>query len=107
MTKSNLSALIDQYGDLQAEIAKLEKAERDLKAALADVTAGSYESDKYRLTISDSVLSSNDDVLKAEIKDVVEAYRATLTKQYLCAHTVKKPSRTHRIGLPTGKNLAS
>jgi hypothetical protein len=110
MATSNISALIDQYGDLQAEFAKLEKAEKALKAALADVPAGNYESERYRLSLIDRTDSKPDDELKAEIakvtKAAVEAYRATLSPQYLCAHTVKAPVRTHRIGLPSGKDLA-
>ena len=104
---TNLSTLIDQYAALKNQLAALEKQKKALEAALAEVPAGAYESADYRLTISDTVLSSDDDVLKAEIKEVVEAYRARLTRQYLTAHTVEKASRRHLVGLPTGKNLAA
>jgi hypothetical protein len=85
----------------------LELQKKALEAALADLKAGAYESDNFRLTISDSVREAPDAVLKAEIAEAVEAYRATLTRQYLTAHTVETTVRSHRVGLPTGKNLAA
>jgi len=104
---SNISTLIDSYASLKAQLADLEKQKKALEAALADVPAGNYESDDYRLAISDIVLVQDDDVLKAEIKQVVEAYRSKLSRQYVTAHTIEKASRRHSIGLPTGKNLAA
>ena len=53
------------------------------------------EGEKYRLSISDSVLESYDDALKAELKAVADAFLATKSSQYIVAHTVKKPSRRH------------
>jgi len=103
---TNLSTLIDAYAMLKNELASLEKEKKKLEAALADVPAGAYESEKYRLAIADITLEQDDDVLKAEIKAVVEAYRAKLSRQYITAHTVEKASRRHSIGLPTGKNLS-
>lgn len=95
MTKTNLTALVDAYGLLMAKRANIEIEKKEMEKALADVPAGAYEGEKYRLSISDSVLESDDDVLKAKIKEVVAAYRAALSDQYLRAHTVKKPSRRH------------
>jgi hypothetical protein len=104
---TNLTATIDAYAALKAEIGRLELQKKALEAALADLKAGAYESDNFRLTISDSVREAPDAVLKAEIAEAVEAYRATLTRQYLTAHTVETTVRSHRVGLPTGKNLAA
>jgi len=104
---TNLNTLIDSYAALKSQLAKLETEKKALEKALADLPAGAYESDDYRLSISDIVLTSDDDVLKAEIKGVVEAYRARLSRQYITAHTVEKASRRHLVGLPTGKNLAA
>ena len=106
MTHSNLTTLIDQFGELRAAQARLEIVEKALKEALADVPAGNYESLKYRLSISDSERTSPDKELKAEIEKVVEAYKADLSRQYLCSHTVKTAVRTHKLGVPTGKDLA-
>jgi hypothetical protein len=106
MTTSNLTALIDSFADLKARQAALEIEEKNLKAALADVPAGNYESDTYRLSIIDSIRDGADKELAAEIKQAVEAYKATLSRQYLCAHTTHTPVRTHKIGAPTGKDLA-
>jgi hypothetical protein len=104
---TNLTATIDAYAALKTQIGQLELQKKALEAALADLKAGAYESDNFRLTISDSVREAPDAVLKAEIAEAVEAYRATLTRQYLTAHTVETTVRSHRVGLPTGKNLAA
>ncbi len=95
MTRNNLTALIDAYGLLMAKRADVEGEKKKMEKALAELPEGSYEGKKYRLSISDSILSSDDDELKAKIKTVVEAYRATLDEDYVEAHTVKKPSRRH------------
>ena len=95
MTKSNLSALVDAYGALMAQKANIEGEKKRMEKALADVPAGAYEGELFRLSISDTVLESDDDELKTKIRNVVEAYRATLSDQYVRAHTVKKPSRRH------------
>jgi predicted phage-related endonuclease len=108
---TNLTATIDAYAELKVQISGLERKKKELEAALADLKAGSYESADYRLTISDVVGSKPDDKLAAEIKAVLKAaeadYRATLSSQYLTAHTVPTLVRRHLVGLPTGKNLAA
>jgi hypothetical protein len=104
---TNLTATIDAYAELKTQIGQLELKKKQLENALAELKAGSYETDQFRLTISDSVREAPDAVLKAEIAEAVEAYRATLTRQYLTAHTVETTVRSHRVGLPTGKNLAA
>jgi len=106
MTTSNLTALIDAFAALKQKQAALETEETALKAALADVPAGNYESENYRLSIIDGVRKTDDKELAAKVKEVVAEYKLSLTPQYLCAHTVKTDTRTHRIGLPTGKDLA-
>jgi len=108
---TNLTATIDAYAALKAEIGRLELRKKELEASLADLKAGAYESADYRLTISDVVGSKPDDKLAAEIKAVLKAaeadYRATLSTQYLTAHTLPTLVRRHTVGLPTGKNLAA
>jgi len=107
----NLNTLIDQYATIKNEIGRLENKKKELEICLSDLKAGAYESEEWRLTISDSVRENPDRELSAAEKtiadDAVAAYRATLTRQYLTAHTVEKTVRTHRIGLRNGKNLAA
>lgn len=107
---TNLSTLIDQYAALKSAMGKLEAEKKALEAALADLPKGNYESADYRLGIQEIPGTKADDKLGAEIKAVLkqaeEDYRATLSPQYLSAHTVKTLVRRHTIGLPTGKNLA-
>jgi hypothetical protein len=108
---TNLTATIDAYAELKTQIGQLELQKKALETALADLKAGAYESDNFRLTISDVEGTSPDVKLKAEIKAVLTAaeadYRATLSTQYLTAHTVPTLVRRHLVGLPTGKNLAA
>ena len=108
---TNLSTLIDAYAAVKAQQGKLEVEKKALEKALGELPAGSYETEKYRLTISNRLTSGPDAELKEQEKAVadaaVEAYRATLSRQYITAHTVEKSVRSHLVGLPTGKNLAA
>jgi hypothetical protein len=102
MTKTNLTHLIDAYGLLKAKQAELENEERSLKKALGELDPGAYEGEKYRLSISETTRETPDDDLKAKTKEIVDAFRATLSAQYLTAHTVKTPTRTHRVSARNG-----
>jgi hypothetical protein len=107
MTQTNLSALIDAYAAIKTQLGRLEVEKKRLEAALAELPAGSYETEDNRLTISDSVREGVDKVLGDEIKTIIEAYKSSLTRQYLTAHTTETAVRVHRIGLPTGKGLSA
>jgi len=107
MTKTNLSALIDAFGKLNAAQAELEIQEKAMKEALADLEAGSYEGELFRLNISESVRETPDKELAAQIKAAVEAFKATLSHQYLTAHIGKKNVRTHKLTARIGKMLAA
>jgi len=108
---TNLTATIDAYAALKAEIGRLELRKKELEAALAELPAGAYESADFRLTISDVEGSKHDAKLGAEVKAVLKTaeadYLATLSHQYISAHTVPTLVRRHLVGLPTGKNLAA
>jgi predicted nuclease with TOPRIM domain len=107
MTTTNLTALIDAYAAIKTQMGRLEVEKKRLETALAELPAGAYESEDNRLTITDSVRTSDDEMLKDQLKAIVEAYRARLSHQYLTAHTTETTVRTHRVGLPTGKGLAA
>ena len=88
---TNLNTTIDAYAALKAEIGRLENKKKELEIALADLGAGAYESDNYRLTISDVAGTRHDKVLGAEVKAVLKAaeadYLATLSAPvHLGAH---------------------
>jgi hypothetical protein len=108
---TNLDTTIDAYAALKAEIGRLEAQKKALEASLAELAPGAYETDNYRLTISDVEGSKHDAKLGAEVKAVLKAaeqdYLATLSHQYISAHTVVTLVRRHLVGLPTGKNLAA
>ena len=107
---TNLNTVIDAYAALKAEIGKLEAQKKAMEANLASLAAGAYESDNYRLTISDVAGTKHDKVLGAEVKAVLKAaeadYLASLSRQYVTAHTEDTLVRRHLVGLPSGKNLA-
>jgi len=107
---TNLFATIDAYAALKAEIGRLELRKKELEASLADLKAGAYESDNFRLTVSDVVGSKLDDELGAELKAVLKAaeaaWREGQSRQRLTAHTLPTLVRRHLVGLPTRKNLA-
>ena len=107
----NLNALIDMYATIKNEIASLEADKKKLEVSLAELSAGAYESEKWRLTISDSTRLGYDEELAAKVKAATDAAtRAVLdglSRQYLAAHTTTKTVRTHRVGTRNGKNLAA
>ena len=70
---TNLTATIDAYAALKAEIGRLELRKKELEAALAELPAGAYESADFRLTISDVEGSKHDAKLGAEVKAVLKA----------------------------------
>ena len=80
MTKSNLSALVDAYGLLMAKRADLEGEKRKLEEALAEVPAGGYEGEKYRLYHLGLCRRKPRHEAQDPDRDVVEAYRAKLGK---------------------------
>ena len=106
MTQTNLSALIDAFAELKAKQAALELEEKNLKAALADLAPGAYESDLHRLTISESTREAPDKLLAAEFKALIEVHKANLSRQYLTAHMIESNVRTHKIGARNGKGLS-
>lgn len=103
----NLNALIDAYAEIKRQLGALEMQKRAVEKELAELPAGAYESELHRLTISDSLRVGPDDVMKEAIAEAVEAYKATLSRQYLAAHTVETSVRSHRIGARNGKNLTA
>jgi hypothetical protein len=111
MTTTNLTALIDAYAATKTKLGQLEAEKKKLEAALAEVPAGAYESEDNRLCITDSVRLGYDEELADKVKAATDAAtRAVLdglSRQYLQAHSITKTVRTHRIGLPTGKGLAT
>ncbi len=104
---SNLSAVIDAFGELKAMQAELAIKEKALKDAMADLAVGSYEGELFRVNISESSREAPDEILKAEFKRVVEDYRATLSRQYLQAHMGETVCRNHRVTARSGKRVTA
>ena len=102
---SNLSAVIDAYGELKAMLAELAIKEKALKDAMADLAPGAYEGELFRVNISESSRECPDEILKAEFKAVVEEYRETLSRQYLQAHMSETRIRTHKVTARSGSRL--
>ena len=69
--ENNLSTIIDELGALKAEIADLPAREKSMKEALGDLEAGSYEGERYRISVSDR---------DRDTDDAVRAYRVSARK---------------------------
>ena len=107
MTKTNLTATIDALGQLKAQLAELKTQEDALKAALADLAPGNYEGEEYRLSVTAPEREKPSDELKARQKEALEAFRATLSHQYLTAHAPMVAVPTFTVRARTGKKLAA
>ena len=102
MTKTNLSVLIDEFGQLKADMANLAKREAKLKKELGELDVGSYEGELVRLSITAPEREKPSEVLRERIKDVVEAFRSTLSHQYLAAHAPLVKIRTLTVRARNG-----
>ena len=96
---TNLSTTIDTFGDLKAEIAEYEMKLQAMKDALAELEKGSYEGDRYRLTV---VVAQ---VERTDWKAV--AAKLEPSHQLVAAHTTKTEQRSYRVGARTGKKVAA
>jgi hypothetical protein len=76
-TSPNLSRAIDAFGDICAQIAKLEAQKKTLRNILIDAVDGAAEGEMFRVTVS---------VTERETLDM-EAVRAKLSPQFISAHT--------------------
>jgi hypothetical protein len=98
---------IDYLGEVLADIASLNKVAKKLKAELYARGAGTYEGTLFQATVSVYDQDTPDETLKAEFAKVVEDYRATLTRQYLTAHTDTKVVSRVLIKSRTGEDIAA
>jgi hypothetical protein len=103
MTKSNLATLIDQLGDLRAKQGELEREEQALKRALAEVGTGSYEGERYMLTVMMADRLMQDQELKDKIQELIDEH---ISRQFWKAHTEMKPIRTLRTRARNDKEAA-
>jgi hypothetical protein len=92
MTKTNLTATIDELGEIKAQIADLTAKEKALKDALADLEPGAYEGELFRLSISQSDRDNLD----------MKAVREKLSDQFIRAHTTTTSVRTLRVSARNG-----
>lgn len=75
---TNLSATIDAYGDLKAQIDALTKKQKAMKAELDSLPPGEHAGDRFVLTVS----------LTATDRLDMEAVREKLSPQFVRAHTI-------------------
>lgn len=95
MTDNNLAAMIDEFGALKAAKAELEKREKAFKENFAELEAGSYEGDLFRLNVLEFPVTS--------IGWEAIAMKLKPSKQLITAHTSQRDQRTLRVGARTGK----
>lgn len=91
----NLNKVIDELGNIRAQIAELTAKEKAIKESLEGLKPGAYEGDLFRLSISQSVRETLD----------MKAVREKLSPQFIAAHTNRTEVRTLKIGARTGKDL--
>ena len=96
-TFDNLTAVIDQLGDIKAKIADLQILEKTLKGYLDDLAPGAYEGETFRLSISESNRETLD----------MEAVREHLSRQFIAAHTNVTPVRTLRVTARNGLKVTA
>ncbi len=92
----NLAKVINDYGILKAAQAELDRREKELKDLLVGFDAGAYESELFRLTISETIRETLD----------MKAVREKLTPQFIRAHTNRTPVRTYRVVARNGRDVA-
>jgi cell division protein FtsB len=93
MTKTNLTAAIDQLGDLQAQIAELTTRAKAIKDEIKELGDGAYEGELFRVTVSTSERETLD----------MAAVREKLSPQFIRAHTNVTPVVTVRCVSRNGK----
>lgn len=96
-TNQTIITAIDELGLVRAKIAELELAETELKARLADLEAGPYEGQLFRLSIVDSERNTLD----------MKAVRAKLSRQFIVANTTTTPMRIYRVSARNGRGIAA
>jgi hypothetical protein len=96
---TNLTTTIDAFGDLKADIAELELKLQGMKDALAELSKGAYEGERYRLNVIDA------EVERVDWKAV--AAKLEPSHQLVAAHTTKTVQRSYRVGARTGKKVAA
>lgn len=81
MSKSNLTSTIDALGALKAQLAELQRQEKELRDVLIENGPGAYEGELFRVTVSESERETLD----------MEAVREKLSPQFIRAHTRVTP----------------
>jgi hypothetical protein len=75
--RSNIAPLIDELGDVKAQIAKLEKRETELKKELKALGIGTHVGTRYVMTLSEQ---------ERDVLDM-KAVKEKLSSQFIVAHT--------------------
>lgn len=86
----NNENIIDQIGSLMAQVGPLENEIKRLSALLKDQGAGKHVGAHFGGTVVLAESVEDDAALKADLKAAAAAYRATLSHQYITAHTAAK-----------------
>ena len=81
MSDNNLMSAIDRLGVLKAQLAELQREEKELKAIVAEHGVGAYEGEMFRATVSAFDRESLD----------MDAVREKLSPQFIRAHTRLTP----------------
>ena len=94
---SKITTLVDQLGDINAQIAALEKQSKDLKAALIDNGVEDVEGNIYTAKIVTAFRETLD----------MKAVRAHLSPQFITAHTSTAAVTSVRVSVRKDLRLAA
>ena len=83
----NLTTTIDMLGELQVRIAKLEAEAKALKAVLVEVGPGSYEGERFKVTVTTCERNNLD----------MKAVREKLSPQFIRCHTTTTQVTSVRV----------
>lgn len=96
--QTNVSATIDTFGYLCAQIAELDSQRKAVRACLIEACGeGAHEGDLYRITISTADRNTLD----------MEAVRAKLSRQFIAANTTVTEVTTVKATARNAINVAA
>ena len=95
----NITAIVDQLGELKAKLADLNAQEAELKSILIASGQEVIEGHLFRVSISQVARSSRDTTFKDAIEDLIATH---LSRQFITAHTGETVSPVVRVSARKG-----
>jgi len=94
--------VVDRLGNIKAQIAELEEAEKLARDEIVALGLKEVEGDMFRATVSTAERAGRDAAFKAKIEELIEEH---LSAQYVRAHTTSTPVTSVRVAARKGVGL--